>query len=89
MIRKIGLYTLSLRYEREYSSFYFVSVLLGIMKFLVPSVLKLGCKRCIGWKQQVKIFLLSIKMSCLRCFCSVMKFLISSVVKLVCKCCIG
>ena len=59
------------------------------MKFLLPSVLKLGCKRYIGKKQQVKIFVSSVKMSCLRCFCCVMRFLMPSVVKLVCKRCIG
>ena len=39
------------------------------MKFLMPSVLKLGCKRRIGWKQLVKIFLSSLKINYLRCFC--------------------
>ena len=59
------------------------------MKFLMPSVVNLGCKRCIGWKQQVKIFLPSVKMGCLRCFCCAMKFLMPSVVKLGCKRCTG
>ena len=40
MIQKIGLYTLSLRYEREYPPFCLV-----YMTFLMPSVIKLGCKR--------------------------------------------
>ena len=41
-----------------------------------------------GWKCQVKIFLLSFKMSCFRCFCCAMKFLMPFL-KLGCKCCIG
>ena len=59
------------------------------MKFLMSSVIKLGCKRCIGWKGQVEIFLLSVKMSCLRCFCCTMKFPMPSVIKLGCKLCVG
>ena len=59
------------------------------MKFLKAKVLELGCKRCIDWKQWVKIFLPLIKMGCLRCFCCAMKFLMSSVVKLGCKRCIA
>ena len=35
----------------------------------MSSVTKLGCKRCIGWKRYVQIFLLSVKMSCLHWFC--------------------
>ena len=59
------------------------------MKFLIPSVMKLGCKRCIRWKRLAKIFLLSVKNSCLRCFCCAIKFLMPSVTKLGCKRCIG
>ena len=59
------------------------------MKFLMPKVIKLGCKRCIGWKRYVKIFLLSVEMSCLPFFCCAMRFLIPSVIKLGCKRCIG
>ena len=44
--------------------------------------------RCIGWKRYVKIFLLSVKMNCLRCFCCAMKFLMTSVIQLGCKRCI-
>ena len=44
--------------------------------------------RCIGWKRYVKIFLLSVKMNCLRCFCCAMKFLMTSVTQLGCKRCI-
>ena len=28
---------------------------------IMPSLLKLGCKHCIGWKQYIKIFLTSVK----------------------------
>ena len=59
------------------------------MKFLMSSIFKLVCKRCIGWKQLVKIFLSSVKMICLRCFCCAMKFNMPSVVKLGCKRYIG
>ena len=59
------------------------------IKFLMPSVIELGCKRYIGWKQKAEILLSSVKMSCLRCFCSAMKLLMPSVVKLGCKRCIG
>ena len=45
-IHKIGLYTLSLWYEREYPPF-----CLLYMTFLMPSVIKLSCTRSIGWKQ--------------------------------------
>ena len=41
------------------------------MKILMPSVIILGCMRCAGWKRQVKIFLLSVKISFLHCFCCV------------------
>ena len=46
------------------------------MKSFMVTVKKVGCIR-LCWKVQVKIFLLSIKMSCFRCFCfvqSVSKF---------------
>ena len=55
-----------------------------VMKFLMPSVVKFSCKRCIGWKQQLKIFLSLFKMSCLCCFRCSIKFLMPSVVKLGC-----
>ena len=37
------------------------------MKFLMPSVIKLGCERCKN--KEFKIFLLPVKISCLCCFC--------------------
>ena len=37
----------------------------------MPSVIKLVCTGCIAWKRQVKIFLLSVKIS-LCCFCCAM-----------------
>ena len=46
----IGLYTLLLRYERDIRNFALSPLCLPYMKFLMPSVKKLGCKRCIGWK---------------------------------------
>ena len=46
----IGLYTLLLRYERDIGNFALSPLCLPYMKFLMPSVKKLGCKRCIGWK---------------------------------------
>ena len=58
------------------------------MKILMPSVIKLGCKRCIGWKWLVEIFWLLVKMSCLRCFCCAMNFM-PSVIKLSCMLCAG
>ena len=42
-----------------------------VIKFM-SSVIKLGCKRCTGWKRQAKMFLLSVKISCLGCFCCVL-----------------
>ena len=55
------------------------------MKFLVQSVVKLGCKRCISWKRYVKTLLLSVKISCVHCLCPSMKVLIPSAIKLGCK----
>ena len=56
------------------------------MKFLMPSVIKLGCRRYFSWKRWVEIFLLSAKMNCLHCFYCAMKF-IPSDIKLDCKRC--
>ena len=36
---------------------------------------------CIGWKEYLKIFLSSVKISSLRCFFCAVKFIMSSVVK--------
>ena len=90
IIHKTGLYTLShcCCMKENILSFALSPLCLVYMKFLMPSVIKLGCKRCIGWKWYVEIFRLSLKMSCLRCFCCTMKFM-PSVIKLGCKRCAG
>ena len=46
----IGLYALLLRYERDICNFALSPLCLLYMKFLMPLVKKLGCKRCIGSK---------------------------------------
>ena len=53
-----------------YCSFYRLKWVAWVI-FIVPTVIKLSCKRCLGWKYYVKIFLLSVKISCLCCFCCV------------------
>ena len=40
-------------------------------KFLIPSVINIGCKLCIGWRREVKILLLSVKGSYSCCVCCV------------------
>ena len=51
MIYKIGLYTSSLWYKREYSYFRLSPLCLVYMTFLMAWVSELGCKDCIDWKQ--------------------------------------
>ena len=70
-------------------TFWLSPLYLVCMKVILLSVIKLGCKRCVGWKQLVNVFLLSVKMSFLRGFCCARKFLIPSVINIGCKRCIG
>ena len=63
-------------------NFVLSALCLVYIKFLMPSIIKLGFKRCVGWKWWVDIFLLLLKMSRLRCFCCAIKFLVSWVIKI-------
>ena len=56
-------------------NFVLSALCLVYIKLLIPSIIKLTFKRCIDWKWQVDIFLLLLKMSCLRCFCCAINFL--------------
>ena len=59
IIHKTGLYTLSrcCSMKENILSFALSPLCLVYMKFLIPSVIKLGCKRCIYWKRSVEIIL--------------------------------
>ena len=69
IIHKTGLHTFSrcCGMKENILSLALSPLCLVYMKFLMPSVIKLGCKRCIYWKRSVEIILFN-RSKCLYIF---------------------